>query len=413
MDSVRKKMGKFTQLIPFEEAVRRILNGNWNIIGTEKVSPEESMGRLAVRDVLAVRDFPQWNRSLVDGYAVRTSDTAVASDTNPLDLNLNGVVEAGSSSFKGYVDESCTEIYTGGILPEDYDAVVMAEDVERHGQTIRIFRKVEPWDNVEKYGDDIRSGTCIVEKSKQIHPWHISAMISSNVKEVEVYRKLKIAIISTGNELFPGSYGHIENTTQTMYQNYLSRPFLEPHSLGIAHDDYLEIASIAMKALKENDCLIVTGGTSLGGKDEVPEAFSDKGKIVFAGSMIRPGRTLTLYEIEGKPVFSVSGIPVPSLLSFDVFFEEYLVATLGFRDYRKAVTGKLVHSLTNKAGYAGIYRIRFIPSEDGNLVDLIRTKGTGTLNSMLRSNGTLVVPGHIEGLSAGSMVQVKLFGDVN
>lgn len=404
-------MGKFVQLIPFEEALTRISSEKWKPLETEVIDPEESLGRVVAMDVYASEDFPAWNRSLVDGYAVRSSTTAGASETNPLTFDLNGIVEAGASSFTEYKGDSCTEIYTGGILPDDYDAVIMAEDGERDGNKIRIYGAIDAWKNVERQGDDLQSGAIIVRKSNIVRPWHISAMVSSEVEKLEVYRKLKIAVLSTGNELFPGSTGHIRNTTQMLYRNYLNRTFMDTCDAGVAHDDYREISSMAADALKKNDCLIVTGGTSLGGKDEVPEAISALGEVVFAGSMIRPGRTLTLYIVDGKPVFSVSGIPVPSLLSFDIFFEHFLLTLIGLKHYRDTVTGRLSQALTNKAGYAGIYRVKLTSGEDGNRVELIKTKGTGTLNSLLNSNGTLLVPGHVEGLDAGSLVQVKLFGD--
>lgn len=404
-------MEKFEQLIPFEDAIYRITKEKWNPIKTEIIAPEESIGRVTAKDVIATKDYPAWNRSLVDGYAVRSTDLSGVTETNPATLKLNGIVEAGGSSFEEFRIGHCTEIYTGGILPDDYDAVIMAEDVERDGDAVRIFNGIQAWKNVEKKGDDLKSGTTIMKKSELIHPWHISAMVSGEVVKLEVYEKIRIFILSTGNELFPGSLGYIKNTTQMLYQSYLNRTFLEPYSAGIAHDDEKEIASMAEYALRQSDCLIITGGTSLGGKDEVPEALSGLGKVVFAGSMIRPGRTLTLYNVNGKPVFSVSGIPVPSLLSFDIFFEQFLDTAIGLKQYRKTITGILSHSLTNKAGYAGIYRVRFIPEKESNVVELIKTKGTGTLNSMLNSNGTLLVPGNVEGLEAGSQVQVKLFGD--
>lgn len=405
-------MSKFHNLIPFEEAVRRIRSQDWNPIEKETVQTSLSSGRILFSDVAAVADYPAWNRSLVDGYAVRSLDVSGASATNPVELGINGVIEAGASSFTEYREGECTEIYTGGMLPADYDSVVMAEDAERHGDRIRIMDSVHQWENVERKGEDISSGTKLLQASQIIRPWHISAMVSSNVTTVQTYRKIRVSVLSTGNELFPESLGHISNTTQMLYLDYLNRPFISTANAGMAHDDQAEIANLAEDALKNSDCLIITGGTSLGGKDEVPEAISQMGEVVFAGSMIRPGRTLTLYNVNGKPVFSVSGIPVPSLLSFDVFFEEYLKAVTGLEQYRTEITGVLQDSLSNKAGYAGIYRVRCYSAENSNIVELIRTRGTGTMHSMLKSNGTLIVPGDVEGLEAGSIVRVKLFGDV-
>lgn len=404
-------MGRFVNLVTFEEAVSRIRKTQWNPISTESINPELSSGRITSTPLHAVENVPKWNRSLVDGYAVRSEDCRGVSETNPLSLGINGIVEAGRSSFRGFIENHCTEIYTGGLLPPDYNAVVMAEDVERSGDSVSVLKTVKPWENVQRIGDDVPSSSEILGNSDIIRPWHISALISSKVQTVEVYRKLRIGIISTGNELFEGSEGYIPNTTQRLYLDYLNRPFLKPESGGVSHDDVQEIRKLIRKSLERNDCVIVTGGTSLGGRDEVPEAMAEIGNVIFAGSMIRPGRTLTMYESQGKPVFSVSGIPIPSLMSFDVYFEEYLKIVTGIKAYHQEVSGRLSSPITNNAGYLGIHRVTYFPGIDGSKVEIAKSKGSGSLASILNSNAVLLVTGDKEGLPEGTVVKVKLLGD--
>lgn len=404
-------MGKFIELIPYEEAVSRIKAVKWAEPETETIRTDLSSGRITGSEITSKNDVPQWNRSLVDGYAVRSTECRGASETNPVVFGINGTVEAGSSSYSAYREGHCTIIYTGGLLPPDYDSVVMAEDVDARDGSVGIHRSVKPGENVEMRGDDLRSSSRILGKSEIIRPWHISALIDSGVLEVDVFKKLDIGVIATGNELFEGSQGHIPNTTQKIYLDYLKRPFLNAEDAGIAHDSAQEIRRLVENALEKYDCVIVTGGTSLGGKDEVPEAMAQISKVVFAGSMIRPGRTLTLYEVKGKPVFSVSGIPVPSLLSFDLYFEEYLSWVTGLKAYRQPITGILKTPLSNVAGYTGIYRITYTADPKGGTVDIVRRKGSGSLGSILDSNGTLLVPSDVEGITAGSTVVVKLYGD--
>ncbi len=404
-------MGRFIELIPFEEAVSRIHSTSWKPLPTETVKPEDSARRILYSEVVAQNDVPMWNSSLVDGYAVKLSDCSGASDTNPIEMEINGIVEAGSSSFAGYKKGSATEIYTGGIVPSDYDAVLMAEDIDRREGSIRLSSVPKAWENIKKKGEEISSGSTIIEKSHIIRPWDITAMISAGVGRIEVYRKLSIGVISTGNELFEGSEGFIPNTTQRIFVDYLNRNFVSAFPAGVSHDNASEIRKFITDALEKYDCIIVTGGTSLGGKDEVPEAMEGIGNVVFAGSMIRPGRTLTLYEARGKPVFSVSGIPVPSLVSFDTYFEEYLNQVTGLESYRQGVSGILTSKVSNTAGYTGIYRVKYSPGKNGGTVELVRTKGSGSINSILNSNAILLVPGEVEGYPEGTTVTVKLFGD--
>ncbi len=405
-------MGRFIELIPYSEAVARIQSTLWKPLGTEYIESGTASGRIVSSRVEAKEDVPGWNRSLVDGYAVRSRDCSMASETNPVKFSLNGTIEAGSSTYTEFLEQHCTEIYTGGILPSDYDAVVMAEDADISGDKISIFKPVKLWENIEKKGDDIRAKSILISRAERVRPWHISALLSSGVNRIEVYKKLKVGIISTGNELFEGTQGFIPNTTQRIYTNYLNRPFLSAQDAGMSHDKVDEIRDLVKRALGEYDCVIVTGGTSLGGKDEVPEAMDGVGNVIFAGSMLRPGRTLTLYEVEGKPVFSVSGIPVPSLLSFDVYFEEYLKKVTGIEEYRQCVTGKLKSPLTNRAGYTTVFRVKYTATQENGAVEIVKTKGTGSLGSILNSTGTLLVPDNVEGYPAESAVVVKLFGDV-
>lgn len=411
MEKIRRKMGKFLKLISLDEALDRIRNTAWDTPKKESIHVASSLGRISAGDVAAKSNFPPWNRSLVDGFAVNLSDCKSASDTNPVTLGTNGVVEAGRSRFDKYIEGECTEIYTGGIVPDSYDAVIMAEDCIIEEGNITITSVPKQWANIERAGDDLRGGDMILAESSVIKPWNITALVSSGVETVDVFEKIRVGVISTGNELFSDAEGKIPNTTQNLIVNYLNRGFIEARAAGIAHDDSREIRDMINVALKENHCVVVTGGTSLGGKDEVPEAMSEISNVVFGGAMIRPGRTMTLYESDGKPVFSVSGVPVPSMLSFDLFFEEYVRTVTGLKEYRKTLTATLSSNVSNKAGYAGIYRVNLISGEDGEVAEVIKTHGSGSISSMLKSDGTLVIPGTVEGLEAGEHVKVKLFGD--
>ncbi len=411
MEKIRRKMGRFLKLISLEEALEKVRLAPWKPLEREVIPTAKALGRIPFSNVKAATDFPQWNRSLVDGFALKTQDCRKASETNPLTLPVNGVVEAGKSKFEVYREGTCTEIYTGGVVPADYDGVIMAEDCYIGDGIIRITSPPKLWSNIEKAGDDIRKEDIILPASSRIKPWHITALVSAGVDAIEVYRKIKVGVISTGNELFSGAEGKIQNTTQNLIINFLNSGFVEADFAGMAHDDAREIRELVSSALEKYHCVVVTGGTSLGGKDEVPEAITDISNVVFGGAMIRPGRTMTLYESKGKPVFSISGVPVPSMLSFDLFFEEYLKIMTGLKEYHRVVSGMLSSNLTNKAGYAGIYRVKLVPGEQGLAVEVVRTHGTGSISSILDSDGTILIPGTVEGLEAGHIVEVKLFGD--
>lgn len=413
MVQFRKKMGRFYGLISFEEALQRISSTSWIKPGTMSVPCSDSPGLIACSTVYSKSDVPGYHRSLVDGFAVNSGNCNDATETNPVKLKIIGIVQAGEMASHYAGAGECFEIYTGGRLPPGCDTVLMVEDVERETGFIIFSRGPEPWENVERAGDDLHAGTEIVRGSSIIRPWQAAAMISSGIPEVGVFRKLRLGIISTGNELFRESENFIENTNQIMLASYFRRSFVSTEAIGILHDNQQEISGKITESIQIYDALIITGGTSLGGRDEVPDAISRIGKVIFGGVMMRPGRTIALYEVNGKPIFSVSGNPVPALISVEEFLERYIETVIGITGLRRKVMAKLSCSVTNRAGYTTILRVRVRNSEDGMIAEPIVSHGTGKLSTMIGADGTMVIPGNVEGYDKDQIIEIKFFGDSN
>ena len=413
MVQFREKMGRFFGLISFEEALQRISSNSWTKPGTMTVPCSDSPGLIACSTVYSKSNVPRYNRSLVDGFAVNSRNCAGATETNPVKLKIIGIVQAGETTSHYSNAGECIEIYTGGRIPPGCDSVLMAEEVERETGFIISSRAPEPWDNVEKAGDDLHAGTEIVRSSSIIRPWQAAAMISSGVPEVEVFRKLRLGVISTGNELFRESEDYVENTNQIMLTRYFRRSFVSTEEIGILHDDQQEISGKIRESIQNYDALIITGGTSLGGRDEVPDAISRIGKVIFGGVMMRPGRTITLYKVNDKPVFSVSGNPAPALISVEEFWERYIKTAFGVTGLRRKIMARLSCSVTNTPGYTTILRVKVGNLEDGMIAEPIISHGTGKLSTMIEADGTMVIPGNVEGYDKGQIIEIKFFGDPN
>ena len=403
-------MQGFGSLMAFSTAVERLAGRKWHRAATEIIGVHESAGRISAADVYAGENSPSFNRSAVDGYAVMSSDVSGASEYNFITLEVKGEIEAGLSHQASMDHGQAYEIYTGGELPEGSDAVVMAEYAERSGNSLRVFRSVRKFENVSRAGEDISRGQKIVGSGEIIRAQHIAACIAVGIEKLEVFTVLEMGVISTGNEIMPGM--GVRNTTQPLLLTYFSSAYLRTDDLGVVPDDPAEIQSAIEIGISRHDILVITGGTSLGSRDLVADVLDDMGEMVFGGVMIRPGRTISLYDMGGKPVFSVSGLPVAAVISLEAFLDPFLAVQTGLKRTRVVVRAAITERVANRDGMRSYLRVKVRITENGLVADPLRITGSGILSSLLLSNGITVIPENREGLEEGEIVDITLIGDV-
>lgn len=395
-------------LVTFDEASSRMKEIRWGNIGITEIEVENSLEMIAAEDVKSEVDVPPHDRSAVDGYALRQSDVSGASADNPVSLTVSGKSEFEESTF--LVRGRCFEINTGQQMPQGSDAVVMSEYVSTAGPNILVERPVRSWENVSRKGEDITSGMRILGNREIIKSWHIAAMIAVGMKSIRVHRKVRMGIMSTGNEISPGSKSGVRNTTQPLLINYFRSGYTETVDKGVYPDDYESIRKGVEHSLDDVDILVVTGGSSIGSADISISVLEDMGKQVFRGVLIKPGRTISLYEIGGKPVFSVSGLPVAALTSLEAFYEVFKTEILGFSDSRQVIRARLTENLINQGGMRSFVRLMISRTLNSLEATPLRVTGSGLISSLLMSNGVTVVPESVEGIEKGSFVWVKLTG---
>lgn len=413
---MRERLIGFKYFEKVDTAISKLLANVTLNLDVVEVPLRDSLNRICAEDVRAPFDIPLFNRSAVDGYAVKSSATTSATPHNPVYLKLLDVIEAGVDirNLKPIGDDEAYLIFTGGLLPEGADAVVPLENAIREGDNVRVVKSVYPYANVSRAGEDFRKGDVIVAKGTKIMPWHIAAIASANITRVKVYRKVKVAIINTGSELRElgddlGCGGTV-NTTGLLIDAYLRLLNVEPVWIGVVPDDVNEIRDALIRALKTSDAVIITGGSSVGGKDLVPEAIESlEGSVrIFHGVSMRPGRTAGAYIIFGKPVFLFSGLPVACLISLEVFLKPFLNNLTGTLDIPKPeVEGVMTRRLANEVGFTSFYRVRVCYSDRGTYyVEPLRLTGSGILSTLIKGNGILVVPENVEGIESGEKVKV-------
>lgn len=416
--SERTHMVGFHRLLTVDEALSKIRNFVHPIdLEVIDMPIENANGMIIATDFIAPFDIPSFNRSAVDGYAVMAEDTYSASPTNPIVLKVKGTIKAGDrpTQFAPITNGEAYEIYTGGFLPNGANAVVMAEFTHRHGDYIDVYKPVTPWENVSRIGEDFTKGDIVVKKGTKLRAWHIGAIASFNVSTVKVFRRLKVSLISTGNEVRKvGSkieLGEIVESSKPMLKVLLSEDGYEPIDLGIVPDDFEKISEAIKNALEISDSVILTGGTSLGKTDLVPDVINSicKPGVIVHGVAMRPAKPTGIAICNNKPVFMLSGFPVAAIIAYMVFVRPTLRMLLNQpEEFVPKIKAKLSRRVAAPVGFRSFMRVKVKKTKDGYIAEPLRLTGSGILSTLTKANGLLVIPENIEGYEEGDEVEIIL-----
>ena len=375
----------------------------------------EAYNRVLAEDVVATEDLPRFDRSAVDGYAVRADDTTGASQTKPLLFRLTEGEELADTAHR-----EAKQVWTGNPIPKGANAVVMLEHTKKADAKIEFWTQAAPHDNISRKGEDIKKGEVAVQAGTRLKPFHLALLAALGNGEVTVVEKPKIAILATGNELAKvgeeRGEKQIWESNRTLITGMCCELDAEPLDLGTAKDDVDEIAEAITLGLKISDAVITTGGTSVGGLDLVPDAVNKVGKpgIIVHGVAMRPAMPTALAVLEGKPVMVLSGNPVAAITGFEVFARPLICKLLGMKkeESRPTVKAVMTRKIATALGRKNFVRVRVIQKNDELQAEPVSAKGSGNLSTMTKANGFVMVPENREGLTEGETVTVHLFGEV-
>jgi len=396
------------ELLSSEEALRRLLEEVSVEIGSEVVNTINSVGRYSYRDYVSTVDVPPFNRSAVDGFAAAFVDIVGASEGSPVLLKVIGSVDVDSVEVPTIHRSEAVKVSTGAPIPRGADVVIPIEYCKVVGDRVYVYRSYPRYANISFKGEDLRVGDVIVRRGTKLRPWHVAALKASGYEEVEVFRRVRVSVISTGSELVKGV---LPNYTLPLVVSYVSELGGEVTLADVVQDRVEDIATAVEKALQLSDVVIVTGGTSVGDRDLSPRALESlgRGKRVFHGVRVRPGRTCGAYIIDGKPVLLVSGLPVAAYVSLELFFRPLLFKLYSSRpEPRPIVRGKLTRRLPNEPGFRSFYRAIACVEGDEVVIVPLRLTGSGILSTLVRGNAIVEVPENSEGYEEGTEVVATL-----
>jgi len=407
------RMRGFARYVRLDDALRTILS-RVRPVGVETVKFDQPLGRVLAEDVVSKVDVPPFDRSAVDGYAVRASDTFGASESKSVRLRTVGSIAIGSPAKLRVKKGEAAKIMTGAPMPAGADAVVMLENTRAAGKKLDVYTSLTPGKNVSARGEDVKRGDVVLKCGHKLRPQDVGMLGSLSKMYVRVSRRPSVAILATGGELKqPGrKLGKAEITDANSYSlaAAVSNCGGQPERLGTVRDDKALIKRAIIKASR-HDVVLLSGGSSIGERDLVPDAIAELGELLFHGVAIRPGGPTAFGIVESKPIFALAGFPVASLVAFDMLARPALRAMQGLpadRGYPR-VKVKLTRKVSSTLGRADVIRIKLRCVSGELLADPIRITGSSILSSMTDADGFVVVPEDIEGFKEGAIVEVELY----
>lgn len=401
------------KFIALEEALE-ILNKNTKALKSEVVSIKDSLKRVLYGDVKSKINNPPFNKSVFDGYAFKSEDSKGTSKENPIELKIVEEIFAGDFSEREIKSGETVRIMTGAPIPLGADCVLKQEETERHGDLVKIFKEMKENQNISFMGEDIKIGETLIKKGKRLDYADLGIMASSGISQVTVYKKPKVSIISTGDEVCDINStlkpGKIYDSNLYSLSGRIEE--LGYHVLSMEHvgDNILKIGETIEKAFEKSDIVFTTGGASVGEKDLMQKVAESIGfEKLFWKIKIKPGSAVVCSKREEKILISLSGNPNAALTTFELLGKPVLKKLEGEEENIniKREKGILMDSFNKKSLQRRFLRGNVIYDEKGAKVYITQIKsGNGILSSLLNANCLIEIEKGNEGLNKGEVVNI-------
>ncbi len=416
-DNPRDMLGR-TGLITVDNALL-ILRKNLESLTRqeERIPLHQALDRILSHPVISPEDLPEKDRSTMDGYAVRAADTFGASHSMPCYLNITGEVIMGEMPVGKVKKGCCFKIPTGGLLPPGADSVVMLEHTVPVDDTmIEIIKGVGAGTNLIRKGEDIKRDTTALSEGHLLRPQDLGLLAGLGIAEVNVYKKIRVGIVSTGDEIIPFQNkprtGQIRNINSLTLTGMVRRLGGEVTDYGIVSDHKDIFFPALEKAVQENDIVLFSGGSSVGVRDlgeQAVEALGPPGILVH-GVALKPGKPILIGMSGGTPVFGLPGHPVSALVCFDLFVGPAIRALQGKNEILPGpgLSCVLSRNINSAAGRRDLVRVKLKLENDTWTAYPILGK-SGSISTLSRADGFFVIDEENQGVSRDDQVLVYLY----
>jgi len=386
----------------------------------EVVDIKTALHRILAEEVVAPVNLPGFNRSTMDGYAIGAEDSFGATDSLPSYLKIVGEIKMGAKPELKINPGEAVKISTGGMLPKGANAVMMLEYTEQIDDlTIEIRKSISPWENVVREDEDLKKGEIILRKGDRLRPQDIGVLAGIGKTNIKIYKKPKIAIISTGNEIIPAEgeprIGQVRDINSYTLGACIEEAGGIPIYRGIIKDEVILLEQEIKKTIKEDkvEAVIISGGSSVGVRDVTLKVLNKLGKpgVLIHGVSVKPGKPTILAIADNRPIFGLPGHPVSAMIIFDLFVRP-LISRLQGGEYNynsvKEIEAELTCNMVSDSGREDYVRVFIYKEGERFYAEPILGK-SGLISTMVRASGLIKIGLNIEGLEKGSKVMVKLF----
>ena len=415
-------MPEFFNVLPPDDARDVLFRHLTHVMPAETVPTAEAVSRVTAGHIFAPHSLPAFQRSTMDGYAVRAADTYGASESLPAFLKVVGEVPMGAAADVDLGSGEAAIVHTGGMIPEAADAVVQVELTQKMDERtdfpheIEVLKAMAVGQNVLQIGEDVREEDEILPAGHRLRPQDLGGLLALGITEVAVSRRPEVAILATGDEVVPPAQttgpGEIRDINSYTVSGQTQQAGGVPVRGGIIADDLEQMEAAASRMLAEHDMLVMSAGSSVSARDvtvQVMDGLGDPG-VLLHGVATRPGKPTIVGAVDGKPVLGLPGNPVSAMIQFDMFGVPAIYRLQGLKERPRQgnVWARLAQNLASETG-----REDYVPArlEDGNegLTAVPVFGKSNLIYTLVNADGLIKVPLNKGGVPAGQWVEVRLF----
>ncbi len=402
-----------------DEAISLALAQVEPVAETEEILSTGAYGRILAQAIVCPEDIPGFARSAMDGYAVRAQDICGASHEDPVTLKVIGSVEIGQDprALSRVAEGEAMEVPTGGPIPPGADAVVMLEETERQSSdTVRIFSAGVAGTHVLAADSDFQRGERVFRAGHRLRAVDLGALLAMGVLSVNVYRRVRVGILSTGDELVEAERttrpGQIRQINSHILRSLLEAQGAHGFADGIVPDDRKKLEAAVQQAVSEHDMVLLSGGSSVGSRDWTLDVLRKLGEVFIHGLQIKPGKPTIFAVIEKKPVVGLPGNPVSCAIVFEKFVRPVLARRSGLKvllPSHRLASAHLTQTVRSVIGREDFVAVRLRLDDERGILYAEPVLGhSNNISTLARADGVLSVPADLEEIPQGAQVWVEL-----
>ena len=398
------------------DEMKKIINESFIDIALENetIDLSHGLGRILAADLVSTIDVPHFDRSVVDGYAVKLTDVQGASQAIPGFLRIAGEVQMGKETAERLNQGETFYVPSGGMVPAGTEAMIMIEYTEKLGEKdLAIYTNAGANENMMQIGDDIKKGELVFSRGHQLRPQDIGVLSALGYLQIEVFKRPRISIISTGDEIIrPGETpkpGEVIDINTPALAAVATRLGAEVISTAYARDDREEIRLAVQKGIENGEMVILSGGSSMGEKDYTVQVIEGLGQVLLHGLAVKPGKPTILGTVSQKPVIGLPGQPAAAIMVMMIVLQEFMRLYYGQESVNDlTVQGVLTENVHAAPGRRTFQTVAIKKTENG--IEVRPTHGkSGMITLLAYSDGYIEITENEEGKNTGDQVLVTLF----